>query len=100
VIGPFDSEPTGRARAQRDAALPCPDCCGEGHIEVTGGPGYFDEREEVWMPSEEFEPCTTCRATGVLESEEPDAPDPITNSCHAGHEPAVEVEDAEPALPF
>ena len=82
MTGPFDSAATGApSPAPQDRALPCPECCGEGFIEVIGGPGYFDEARECWMPSEDVEPCGACRGTGVIEpvaacSESVTAPEP------------------------
>ncbi len=43
---------------------PCPDCCGEGYLVHVGAPGYFDDLESCWMPSETLDPCDTCQGTG------------------------------------
>ena len=42
----------------------CPACCGEGYLVHVGAPGYFDDLESCWMPSETLDPCDTCRGTG------------------------------------
>lgn len=44
--------------------VPCPDCGGEGHLEVMNGPGWFSLHEECWYPEATLEPCPTCRTTG------------------------------------
>jgi hypothetical protein len=43
---------------------PCPACCGEGYLVHVGAPGYFDDLEGCWMPSETLDPCDSCRGTG------------------------------------
>jgi hypothetical protein len=43
---------------------PCPACCGEGFLVHVGAPGYFDDLEGCWMPSETLDPCDSCRGTG------------------------------------
>lgn len=98
MTGPFDSMPTRPAVADRRCALPCPECCGEGVVEVHGGPGYFDEYEECWMPSgANVEPCSACRATGVQEPDETE--EELTDADPRGVT-SHDAEDAEPALPF
>ena len=44
--------------------VPCPDCAGEGSIEIMTGPGWYSMRDECWYPEDRIEPCPTCRATG------------------------------------
>ena len=95
----FDSVPPATTPKHTRQEPPCAECCGEGFVEMLGGPGYFSELEECWMPSEDIEPCAACRGTGVQELDELDGPTSAETNHHThGH---VEAEEgAEPALPF
>ena len=101
MTGPFDSLPTGStpAPAPQDHALPCPECCGEGFIEVIGGPGYFDDTQECWMPGEDVEPCGACRGAGVQDRDELDG-STSAELRQPTHDHVEAAEGAEPALPF
>lgn len=96
--GPFDSAPTSPS-IDRRAALPCPECCGEGFIETIGAPGYFDEHREAWMPSCEIEPCDACRGIGVQEHDEPEGPAGAVER-HRTEDQGETAQGAESALPF
>jgi hypothetical protein len=74
---------------------PCPACCGEGYLVTIGAPGYFDDHEGCWMPTETLDPCDACCGTG----REPTSgssphPDVTTSPSHA------ELADPEPPLEF
>ena len=98
----FDSVPPAAAPKDTRQEPPCPECCGEGFIEVTNGPGTFDECREAWMPSCEVEPCAACRGTGVQDHDEMDETDDTSSAeeCYRTEDHDVSLEGAESALPF
>ena len=98
----FDSVPPATTPKHTRQEPPCPECCGEGFIEVTNGPGYFDEHREAWMPSCEVEPCAACRGTGVQDHDGMDETDDTTGAAerHLDEDHDASLEFAESALPF
>ena len=91
----------GTETIRQEAEAHCPECFGEGHIEVIGSSFEFDERQECWMPSEHLEPCYACHGTGVHERDglEDEAGAEADRRTH-DHDEAAEVSPCAEELPF
>jgi len=44
----------------------CPECEGEGFVEVAVPGGYFNAAQEQWYPDEEMRECDHCHGIGAV----------------------------------
>ena len=91
----------GTETIRQEQLAHCPECFGEGHIEVIGTSFEFDERQECWMPSEHLEPCHACHGTGLHDRDQID-----DGSDAEEHRPTIDQNESDEAtecgeeLPF
>ena len=50
--------------ALKHPLMECPECDGEGRVEYSGGPGYYDTYLGGWLPSDTVEECSACGGSG------------------------------------
>jgi RecJ-like exonuclease len=53
----------------------CPECGGEGFVEVAVPGGYFSMAQEQWYPDEEMRECENCHGIGAVYTPEDEPAD-------------------------